>query len=100
MPVGIGIVSGQGTVSIQTLMNNQVSFTNNWIRVAAIGPNGCSSDNSVLEVRKNVPAIPAVINGPLNVCEYINQGNVTYSVDPVQYATSIPGPSVAQVWRW
>lgn len=101
MPVGIGIVSGQGTVSIQTLMNNQVSFTNNWIRVAAIGPNGCSSDNSVLEVRKNVPAIPAVINGPLNVCEYINQGNVTYSVDPVQYATSytwtIGGTGMAMV---
>ena len=48
-----------------------------------------------------MPAIPAVINGPLNVCEYINQGNVTYSVDPVQYATSytwtIGGTGMAMV---
>ncbi|HNP55311.1 MAG TPA: hypothetical protein PKK69_11845, partial [Ferruginibacter sp.] len=78
-----------GTTSIQLTFDNTIALTDNFLRVIAESPTACSSLASSLELVKNVPAIPAVISGPTNVCEFMGQPtNAVYSIDPVLYATS------------
>ncbi|HRO18532.1 MAG TPA: immunoglobulin domain-containing protein, partial [Ferruginibacter sp.] len=89
VPVGATIVSGQGTTSIEVLIDDNFALTNSKFRVASNNDFPCSSPNAVLEVLKNVPGIPLAISGPTNVCEYVGQPTtVTYSIAPVANATS------------
>lgn len=89
VPQGTTISSGQGTNIIRVLFGNDFPNANGYFNVSAIGANGCVSAPSSVEVVKNVPAIPADIQGPVNVCDYMGMvGTVTYSIAPVPYATS------------
>ncbi len=89
VPPGATIQSGQGTTSIDVLIDNSFAQTNQQFKIRAVAANGCLSDPSSLIVLKNIPAIPAAINGPTNACPFVGQpGTVTYSIAPVQYATS------------
>jgi len=89
VPPGATIQSGQGTTSIDVLIDNSFAQTNQQFKIRAVGANGCLSDASSLIVLKNIPAIPASISGPTNACPFVGQpGTVTYSIAPVQYATS------------
>ncbi len=89
VPTGATIQSGQGTTSIDVLIDNSFAQTNQQFRVRSVSAEGCISAPSSLIVLKNIPAIPAVINGPVNVCPFTGQSfTATYSTTPVQYATS------------
>ncbi|MBX2939271.1 MAG: immunoglobulin domain-containing protein [Ferruginibacter sp.] len=89
VPVGATIVSGQGTTSIEVLIDDNFALTNSKFRVASNNDFPCSSPNAVLEVLKNVPGIPLAISGPTNVCEYVGQPTTaTYSIAPVANAVS------------
>lgn len=89
IPPGATLVSGQGTTSIQLTFSNSIALTDNFIRVIADGIGGCTSVPGELEIGKLVPAIPAVINGPADVCPFVNQPTTAvYSVDPVPNAIS------------
>ncbi|HRO97451.1 MAG TPA: T9SS type A sorting domain-containing protein, partial [Ferruginibacter sp.] len=89
VPVGATIVSGQGTTSIDVLIDDNFALTNSQFKVVSNNAFPCSSPTSNLIVLKNVPGIPLSISGPTNVCEYIGQPTTaTYSISAVQYATS------------
>jgi len=89
VPPGATIQSGQGTTSIDVLIDNGFAQTNQQFKIRAVGANGCLSDPSSLIVLKNIPAIPAAISGPTNACPFVGQpGTVTYSIAPVANATS------------
>ena len=89
VPVGVTIVSGQGTTSLNVTFDNTFALTNSFFIVTATNGVGCTSAPSSLEVLKNVPGIPTVINGPTDACPFAGQPtNATYSIAPVANATS------------
>lgn len=89
VPVGVTLVSGQGTTSIDVTFDNSFALTNSRFRVTAGSAIACTSLPSELEVLKNVPGIATSINGPTNVCPFVGQpSTATYSISPVTYATS------------
>jgi hypothetical protein len=89
VPVGATLVSGQGSTSIDVTFDNTFALTNSQFKVRAVTADGCISAPSALIVNKNIPGIPTVINGPTNACPFVGQPtNATYTIDPVQYATS------------
>lgn len=101
VPNGATIVNGQGTTSIDVLIDNSFSLTNSRFRVVAESSTACTSEESVLEVLKVIPGIPTVINGPFNVCSFVNQPtNAVYSIDPVanaiSYAWTVPPGATIQ----
>jgi hypothetical protein len=89
VPVGVTIVAGQGTTSLDVTFDNTFALTNSFFTVTATNAVGCTSAASSLEVLKIVPGIPAVINGPTDACPFAGQPtNATYSIAPVPNATS------------
>lgn len=89
VPVGTTIVSGQGTTTLSVTFDNSFALTNSLFTVTAEAINACTSAPSTLEVLKNVPGIPLAINGPTDACPFIGTNtDVTYSIDPVAFATS------------
>ena len=89
VPVGVTLVSGQGTTSIGVTFDNSFALTNSLFKVTATNALGCASDISSLEVEKLVPAIPGTISGPTDACQYTGQPTTaTYSISPVANATS------------
>ena len=89
VPVGVTLVNGQGSTSIDVTFDNSFALTNSRFRVTAGSATACSSLPSELEVLKNVPGIPTSIAGPTNVCPFTGQSTTaTYSISPVTYATS------------
>lgn len=88
VPVGATIVSGQGTTSIDVLIDGEFALTNSQFKVQANNDFVCSSPQSKLIVLKIIPAIPTVIFGNTIVCDFVGQPTtVQYSVDPVANAT-------------
>jgi len=78
------IVSGQGTNTIGVRYFS--SFGSGSVIVTIGNPCGSPVTRSVL-VTRTIPAIPATIIGPLNVCTLISiNGQATYSVTPVANA--------------
>lgn len=85
VPVGASIVSGQGTTSISVLFS--ASFRSGSIRVRSVANCGQSLDRSV-SVSRFVPATPAGISGPVDVCSQLDPLEVTYSVPPVDLTST------------
>ena len=78
------IVSGQGTNTIGVRYLS--SFGSGSVIVTIGNPCGSPVTRSVL-VTRTIPAIPATIIGPLNVCTLVSiNGQATYSVTPVANA--------------
>jgi len=83
---GISILSGQGTTSIE--VSYASNFNTGVIRVVANSNCGSRSPRT-LNVSRFTPQPPVAINGQTNVCSFIGTTTqVTYSVDPVENATS------------
>lgn len=81
VPAGALILNGQNSPSVTIQWGNTGGI------ISVIAGNQCGISNpSVLEVIvTNVPSQPAVIQGPGQAC---NGENITFSVEPVLYATS------------
>ncbi|MCX6252122.1 MAG: hypothetical protein NTX61_15400 [Bacteroidetes bacterium] len=62
-----------------------------WVRVT--NNNGCSARDTIIVTLDSIPKSPGMINGLTTVCQ--GQNGVTYSVDPIQFASAytwtIPG---------
>ncbi|MBX2887263.1 MAG: T9SS type A sorting domain-containing protein [Ferruginibacter sp.] len=87
-PVGVSIVSGQGTNNLSVTYDNTLPLTHNRFYVTATNSFPCTSDMAELEVLKIIPAIPASISGPTDVCPYVGQPTTaTYSIAAVPNAT-------------
>ncbi len=89
IPAGATIISGSGTNNVQ--IQFQSGFVKSNICVTA--ENYCGISPSRCVTIDPVPAKPGTIYGPSSMCA--NQNNISYSVDPVQGASSynwiIPG---------
>lgn len=86
LPNNATLVSGQGTTSID--VSYAGAFTSGSIKVTADANCGSRAPRS-LTIRKTGAAAPGNISGPTNACPYLgNFTNVTYSIDPVDNATS------------
>jgi len=89
VPPGATIQSGQGTTSIDVLIDASFAQTNQQFKVRSVSAEGCISASINLVVTKTIPAIPAAINGPTDACPFVGQpATATYSVAPVAGATS------------
>ncbi|HQF27302.1 MAG TPA: T9SS type A sorting domain-containing protein, partial [Bacteroidia bacterium] len=83
VPVGVTIVSGQGTTSATLKFTN--SFTGSGtVSVAAVNTCGSSSARCLTVVAK--PATPTVINAPASICK--NQSGVVFSTPAIAGATT------------
>jgi hypothetical protein len=77
VPAGAAITSGNGTLSITVSFD--VSFATGYICVGTTNDCGTSEDACLLI--NSIPAMPAEIFGPAQVCR--KEKNVEYTVDPV-----------------
>ncbi|MFH1160516.1 MAG: FISUMP domain-containing protein [bacterium] len=84
LPPGASLISGAGTNSIQVSFSSTASSGS----ILVFGENTCGyGDTTVFPlVVKSLPATAGSITGTTPVCQY--QSGVTYSITPVQYATS------------
>jgi hypothetical protein len=85
LPSGVTNISGQGTNSISFKFPS--TFTSGNISVSV---NGCAGTiNRSIAVTRSIPAIPAAISGPANVCAFRGNGQeVAYSIAAVPSALS------------
>ncbi len=89
VPVGVTIVSGQGSTDLSVTFDNSFALTNSRFRVIAESPTACPSAESILTVLKNIPSIPGAISGPTDACPFAGQPtNAVYSIAPVNFASS------------
>jgi hypothetical protein len=98
IPAGATSVTGQGTNSISFRYPSGYSGGNISVVVTSVC---AATETRTLAITSAAPAVPSVVNGPSNVCQYIGTGQqVTYSVsaDPAanSYLWTVP-PTVTLV---
>ncbi len=81
VPVGVNIISGQGTSGLTVDFDN--TFNNGTLSVVA--SNGCNAANPSVKNISGKPSTPGVISGAVAICT--GNTSVTYSVAPVLGST-------------
>lgn len=80
----IQIASGQGSASIQVLFSS--AFISGSISVKV--SNKCGSITKMISITKKSPSAPGAISGTTNVCAFVGNGSVAYTIKKVATATS------------